>query len=348
MELAAFLSHSHKDSARVRQLRGLLQEIFPEVAFFLDTDIAAGDRWRERIEAQILKSGLFLLFLSRESLLSREVHSEWELARLHGVQILPIKIDPEITDAHLFRDDLDKLQYADLSEGKFEGLSKVVHEFHNRLAGWFSGEVKVLQRLDDLVDHLVDHTAKRLDIFLIQGGTTLRALLTEGGTARLARRATEQNPIRVRFLYLDTNCYDSLTKTVAARANPVFASVTPEQCMAVYEAILQASMGLHNHGPHWKDLEDSMALLAEWKERSGAKVEIEVRKTARLPFRRMIVADDFAYATHFLIQPGEITRRDYFSLCFKRETQIYEESSRYFERLFQAAEVVSSSAIPKQ
>ncbi len=85
-----FISYSHRDMAFVSQLHQELKQRGVS-AWFDQTGIEAGDQWREEIVKGIMECNLFLLVLSPDSLGSRNVRKEIDLAESHKKQIVPLR-----------------------------------------------------------------------------------------------------------------------------------------------------------------------------------------------------------------------------------------------------------------
>ncbi len=84
-----FISYSRRDLAFVTQLHQTLAANGLS-AWFDQTDIHAGDQWRESIVNGIIGCKLFLLVLSPDSVASKNVRKEINLADWHDKPIVPV------------------------------------------------------------------------------------------------------------------------------------------------------------------------------------------------------------------------------------------------------------------
>ena len=93
----AFISYSRKDEQRMLERVVGIQEIAPEMKFWLDKQsLDAGDVWREEIKKAITISDLLLLFWSVPASQSKQVEMEWSYALdQKGLSfIAPVPLDP--------------------------------------------------------------------------------------------------------------------------------------------------------------------------------------------------------------------------------------------------------------
>lgn len=88
----AFISYCRRDEQRMLQRVLGIQELVPEMKFWLDKQsMDAGDLWREEIRKAILISDILLLFWSVAASRSSEVEKEWR----YGLSfIAPVPLDP--------------------------------------------------------------------------------------------------------------------------------------------------------------------------------------------------------------------------------------------------------------
>ncbi len=100
---AIFISHSHYDNAACRQIRDFLTSHIPGVDVFLDeSDVHGGDDWMRRILDQVVARPIFLVVLSRQSVVAEWVAEETNLALAHAVKdktrrVIPVQVDPALT-----------------------------------------------------------------------------------------------------------------------------------------------------------------------------------------------------------------------------------------------------------
>ena len=93
----AFISYSRKDEQRMLERVVGIQELAPEMKFWLDKQsLDAGDFWREEIKKAITISDVLLLFWSVPASQSKEVENEWTYAlEKKGLSfIAPVPLDP--------------------------------------------------------------------------------------------------------------------------------------------------------------------------------------------------------------------------------------------------------------
>ena len=93
----AFISYCRRDEQRMLQRVLGIQELVPEMKFWLDKQsMDAGDLWREEIRKAILISDILLLFWSVAASRSSEVEKEWRYGlEQKGLSfIAPVPLDP--------------------------------------------------------------------------------------------------------------------------------------------------------------------------------------------------------------------------------------------------------------
>ena len=93
----AFISYSRKDEQRMLERVVGIQELAPQMKFWLDKQsLDAGDVWREEIKKAIVISDLLLLFWSVPASQSKQVEMEWSYALdQKGLSfIAPVPLDP--------------------------------------------------------------------------------------------------------------------------------------------------------------------------------------------------------------------------------------------------------------
>lgn len=122
-----FLSYSRKDKDFVDKFLADLKSTGINV-WFDQRDIHAGDKtWQEQIVDGILKSPIFVIVLSPNSVKSDEVNSELIIARQHKKTIVPVLYKPvEISKKMQYQ--LAGKQYIDFSKGDYsDNLLKVIN-----------------------------------------------------------------------------------------------------------------------------------------------------------------------------------------------------------------------------
>lgn len=106
-----FISYKHDDAHFVDSLREKLKAA--EIDSWLDTDIEAGEDWKQRIDTAIEAAFAIVVVLTPESHQSPYVTYEWSYAMGLGKQIVPVLLRK--TDRH---PKLEAKQYIDFTERK--------------------------------------------------------------------------------------------------------------------------------------------------------------------------------------------------------------------------------------
>lgn len=127
MESDVFISHSHIDNTFCTQLDGFLHTKFPNKKVYYDQrSVQAGDLWFEDIQGAIATAKLFIVVLSRQSVLVAPewIREEVNFALSHSIKdrsrrIIPIIIDSglQLNDISTFVPLLTMRQIIDLSPG---------------------------------------------------------------------------------------------------------------------------------------------------------------------------------------------------------------------------------------
>ncbi len=129
-----FISYSRRDLSFVTNLhQDLIRRGFS--AWFDQTDIAPGDQWREAIVKGIMECKLFLLALSPDSVASKNVRKEIDLAERHGKPIVPVMWrQTDFPPAIQYQ--LAGVQYLDFKETEStENFDKLARVLKKLLAG---------------------------------------------------------------------------------------------------------------------------------------------------------------------------------------------------------------------
>lgn len=111
---SAFASYASQDRKKVLGRIQGMQKVVPELEVFLDvSSLRSGERWKERLEKEILSRDVLFLFWSPSAMASEYVDWEWRLALAHrGIDFIdPIPLESperapppdELKDKH-FRD----------------------------------------------------------------------------------------------------------------------------------------------------------------------------------------------------------------------------------------------------
>jgi hypothetical protein len=112
-----FISYSRKDQEFVNRLASDLNEKVTGV-WFDQSDIQAGQRWRDQIEQGIRDCKVVILVLSPDSVASQYVKQEINLALEKRKRIIPILYRPVNLTGSL-KDLVDETQYIDLRHGSY-------------------------------------------------------------------------------------------------------------------------------------------------------------------------------------------------------------------------------------
>ncbi len=93
MPALIFLSHSSKDDDTVTRIHDAIEKATGEDVWVDHKDIKAGDHWQESIDTALADCTHMLVMLSKDSVISREVTTEWRDALLRKRPLLPVVID---------------------------------------------------------------------------------------------------------------------------------------------------------------------------------------------------------------------------------------------------------------
>lgn len=95
-----FISYSRRDQEKVDRLAAYLAS--EQISYWIDRQgISGGDEWRRQIVEGIQNCAVFLLVLSKNSVASRNVRKEIDLAEHYGKRIIPIELEPVEIPDHL-------------------------------------------------------------------------------------------------------------------------------------------------------------------------------------------------------------------------------------------------------
>jgi formylglycine-generating enzyme required for sulfatase activity len=104
-----FVSHSHFDNEACRRLIAFLQRRFPNDGIFFDEkDLHGGDDWFRNIQHQVIAAPIFIVVLTRHSVVAEWVAEETNLALAKAVKdktrkVIPVMMDPLPTMAEVER-----------------------------------------------------------------------------------------------------------------------------------------------------------------------------------------------------------------------------------------------------
>ena len=247
--------------------------------------------------------------------------------------ILPILIDAKCKDR-----DLEEL--AGLSQiqrikavplGDLDALESVLSRIRKEYEQHLAGEVGVFESIESLCEDIEKHHPAQLQIFLIDGGTTLRRLLREDFVGRLIAGSPVKS-LNVQCLLVDAACKQVVLSSRAAAGKPGLREIDDDTYSAIFEGLLQGSRWIHNNGPHETDLADSFGTLTELSAKWPGVFQSESRIVPVLPVTRLLITEHFTYIPAFLpLEDGlKRSRLDYYALRFAAETHIHAVATNYF------------------
>src|SRR5579883_720923 len=96
-----FISHSHLDNRECRDLVDFIAGQFPGADIFFDeSNLHGGDDWMQRIQREVIARPIFIVVLSRHSVVAEWVREETNLALSRAVsdkvhrKVIPVQVDP--------------------------------------------------------------------------------------------------------------------------------------------------------------------------------------------------------------------------------------------------------------
>ncbi len=126
MTRRAFISHSSKNVARVRNLAADIESLGHEVWY--DQKLTGGRRWWEQILSELRACDVFVFALSAEAVDSRACVSELEYAEALGKQILPVVIERDFSENLLppLLGEVQRVDYTTEDKAAFAALSRAL------------------------------------------------------------------------------------------------------------------------------------------------------------------------------------------------------------------------------
>jgi hypothetical protein len=115
---SVFVSYSRKDQEFVRRLAEDLNKCVDGGVWFDQSDIQAGDRWRDRITNGVRDAQVVVLVLSPDSAVSKYVLMELNLALEAGKKVIPILYRPVKLTGEL-DEFVRETQFIDLQRGSY-------------------------------------------------------------------------------------------------------------------------------------------------------------------------------------------------------------------------------------
>ena len=91
MPALIFLSHSSKDDDTVTRIHDAIEAATGEDVWVDHKDIKGADYWQESIDTALADCTHMLVMLSKDSVISREVTTEWRDALLRNKPLLPLR-----------------------------------------------------------------------------------------------------------------------------------------------------------------------------------------------------------------------------------------------------------------
>ena len=352
MKYQVFISYSREDAKAVNSLIRLLKAAFPQVGFWLDTDdMRLGTLWEKQISQAISHSDLVLVICSCSSCLSPHVQEEVRIAADQGKKLLPVKIDPKCKDRDITsslpalakRQRIDGMRFSNL-----EGLERLISFLRDDYADRLSRNVRVFDAIEDMIGDITKYGTSRFDIFMIDGGTTLRRVLKRDFLDSISKQRLSKT-LNVRGLFVDTLCRNLVESSIAgkgAKKHGEFENVSDDAFCSIFEGILQGSRWIHNNGPHEKDLDDSVDVLTGLNRSHPGVFNVETRAISILPVCRLIITDSFCYVPAFLPLEDGLTanKLDYYALRFAADSKVYDVMNKYFNHYWSSARLLPAKS----
>ena len=329
-----FLSHCDQDGRPfVRRLYELLEEAFMaeieaqslKIYFDEEDGVRAGDELRPALAKQIRESDLVLACFFRRWPQASFFQQEIKEAFKTPVQIVPVLFLKPGEDPAYFRlGDLDP-RLEEQGGGRLVHAAVLVRVGEEPNAGPIGETIRaqvglvlggtlikairsaIISRArrdltmfdssDELLHDLAANDTTCIDMFMYDGGTTIRRL---SANAELIEHIHRSTSLRMRFLYVDTDFRPFVCETSEFEGTPELKQLGENIYAPLYEALLRKSGMVHNESPkgHMYDVSKSVEALRALAKDLG--FSLEVRKTCQLPFYRMVITRRYAYYTHFL------------------------------------------------
>lgn len=152
-----FLSYSRQDASAAERLKHDLS--MRGVNIWSDTDLRAGDPWDRVLSSALERAEVVLVLISRSSIESNWVTSEWQSALARSKRVIPVLVEgARYSD---LPPGLSHIQAANLNDGYQSTLDKLERAIYELSA---SSEPPVAQEvdIDKIVEDAIDRTLKRL------------------------------------------------------------------------------------------------------------------------------------------------------------------------------------------
>jgi len=214
----------------------------------------------------------------------------------------------------------------------------LIANIRNRMIDRARRDLTMYERADELLDDLSEHPSTFINMFLYDGGTTIRRL----GENRKMLEYLQHSPRRqVKFLYVDTNFKAFVRETKEFQQTPELEKIDERLYAPLYEALVRKSWMLHNDSPegHMYDVAQSISALRTLAKDNG--FELEIKKTCLIPFYRMVITRLHAYYTHVLptfpaVRWGD-GAKEFYSLRLSTSSPAGMSLSKHFDRLWDNA-----------
>jgi formylglycine-generating enzyme required for sulfatase activity len=171
-----FISHSHFDNVACRKIVHFLRDrlgLSADAIFFDESELHGGDDWFRRIQHEVIARPIFIVVLSRHSVVAEWVTEETNLALTKAVKdksrkVIPVQIDPTLTMEAIeqFAPILTLRQIAHLEDGvaqaNWDDLARVVQgQTSNQATHVNPAQAAELEQARDLVAQIQDEMAQR-------------------------------------------------------------------------------------------------------------------------------------------------------------------------------------------
>ena len=354
MAFKIYLAYCGPDAPKVEKVHQFLEEVFSsddEITFFFDKrKFNAGGRVRERLTKEVASSKLVIAFISENWRSSEFFLDEIREAFGRNIQIVPVILihgkDREVILKNLKLEDLDTriaqaskvfLPYVIADDG-FSSFAKLIRTVKQKIEISRELDFRKLRTTTELVADICCQRSCSLDIFLVNGGSTIQKLFDNEHVQAFFQA---KRSLTVRFLYVDIECKGFIKDSPPyMRHQESLDSIDSRLFGAIYESLIYQSYGIENRNTHVEDLrfcinETLLPTSKRWK------FHLEVRKTSYLPLFRMINTDTFAYYTCFLPRKAGIRSFEYLSLRFGKKSKIGALMAEQFNYLWSSAEIAN-------
>lgn len=120
-----FLSYSRSDAPIVDKIANDLQK--EGIAIWLDRrNLVVGQDWQKQIEKALMDAPAVLVFISKNSLESKAVQTEYRFAFEHQKQTGGTRLIPVLLEKVELPSFLSRIQYVDFTESYFQGMQRLI------------------------------------------------------------------------------------------------------------------------------------------------------------------------------------------------------------------------------